>query len=208
MMDQSRDDFDDVAANDNDDSDTLTARAAKAALAELRGDRAGILGAVGLASLSNASPQRRVPEVWSWIYVMRRLEEGFRTLRRVPMSTGPRGYTNTMPYYVYDRADQNAQLETCELERMAKLRNRSRLRPPPDAVTRMEEALWWPAKYLWDAERLARAVNLAAMWAATGTDIDEALRRIETTRREFNVRKLRGLCTITQGLIGNRVPIK
>ena len=101
-----------------DETASLSDRAAKAARAELRGDRAGMLGATGASTLPLSRRPRRVPERWSFLYVMERLEEGFRTLGRLPMPTRPRGYINSMPRYLYDRADLNSQLETDELERM------------------------------------------------------------------------------------------
>jgi hypothetical protein len=153
---------------------------------------------------------RQVPEQWSFIYVMERLEEAFRTLARLPMATRPRGYVNSMPFYVYDRGDLNAQMETCELERMASLRNRVRIPPSPAELSRMEEALHWPAAYLSGAEfhHVARAVNLGSLWAAFDTDVDAGLRRIEITRRTFNARKLQGLRIIGRELVRRRVPIR
>jgi hypothetical protein len=187
---------------------SLEARALKAARAELRGERTGILGAVGLSSLLHLKPRPCAPRDWSWSHIIERMEEAFRTLRRLPAPTGPRGHRNSMPTYDYDRGDLNAQLETYEVERLAKLRNRVHLRPPSDEISRMEQAIWWPAKYLSGAEDLARAVNLSAMWAAMDMDVDKGLRRIKTTRRLFNDRKLRGLCIIARGLTRDRVPIK
>jgi hypothetical protein len=102
----------------------LAERAAAAADAELRGERSGILGAIGRSTLSPLARPRRVPDRWSFFHVMARMEEGFRTLSRLPLPTRPRGYINSMPVYLYDRADLNSQLETHELERMARIRNR------------------------------------------------------------------------------------
>lgn len=202
----------DSQSNPDDESDddvlSLEDRAAKAARAELRGERTGILGASAKSPLPRLKQRRRVPKNWSWPHVMGRLEEAFRTLRRLPTWEGPRGYINSMPHYVYDRADLNSQLETDEIQRMAQRRNRVRINPSQDEMTRMEEAIWWPTKYLSQAEDLARAVNLSAMWVANDADIDKGLQRIKTARREFNARKLKGLCLIAQGLIRDRVPIK
>lgn len=131
-----------------DDVASLSQRAAKAARAELRGDRAGILGATSASPLPLLLRPRRVPERWSFIYVMERLEEAFRILGRLPTPTRPRGYMNSMPFYLYDRADLNSQLETCELERMSRLRNRVRIPPSPAEVARMEKSLRWPTAYL------------------------------------------------------------
>ncbi len=189
----------------------LTERAASAARAELRGERTGILGAIGSCALPlPLSRMRRVPERWSLIHVMERMEEAFRILARLPTATRPRGYINSMPFYVYDRGDLNAQLETYELERLAKVRNRVRLPPSPAEIARMEEALRWPAAYLAGAEfhHVARAVNLGSLWAVFDTDVDKGLKRMKITRRAFNARKLQGLQIITRELIRCRVPIR
>lgn len=190
----------------------LPERAALAARAELRGDRAGILGAIGLSAAagSRLAPARRVPDCWSLLAVMERLEEAFRVLARLPIATRPRGYVNSMPYYVYDRGDLNAQLETYELERMAHLRNRVRIPPTPAEVARMEEALHWPATFLSGAEfhHIARAVNLGSLWSAFDADIDAGVKRINLTRRTFNARKLQGLRIILRELVHRRIPIR
>lgn len=153
---------------------------------------------------------RQVPERWTFFYVMERMEQGFRILSRLPMATRPRGHVNSMPFYAYDRADLNSQLETAELDRMARLRNRVRILPSPAEIARMEEALHWPAAYLSGMEfhHVARAVNLGALWAAFDADVDARLKRIKVTRRAFNARKLQGLRIIAQELIRDRVPLR
>jgi hypothetical protein len=153
---------------------------------------------------------RSVPARWSLIHVMERLEEAFRTLARLPIATRPRGHVNSMPFYVYDRGDLNAQMETHELERLAQSRNRVRLPPSPAEIARMEEALRWPALYLGGAEfhHVARAVNLGSLWAAYDADVDQRLKRLRMTRRTFNARRLQGLQIVTRELIRRRVPIR
>ncbi len=185
-------------------------RAVIAARAELRGERTGILGAIGQAPLPPLARPRRVPSAWSFLHVMERMEEGFRVLGRLPMATRPRGYINSMPIYLYDRADLNSQLETNELERKAKLRNRVRIPPTPAEIDRMEEALRWPSVFLAGSEfhQLARAVNLGCLWAAVDADVARGLRRIKLTRRAFNARKLQGLRIIARELVRRRVPIR
>jgi hypothetical protein len=200
-----------MAARSPDDSQcSLERRAAIAARAELNGERTGILGATGAALLAPLQRARKIPDRWSFIHVMDRMEEAFRTLRRLPLPTRPRGYINSMPIYLYDRGDLNAQLETYELERMAKLRNRVRIPPTPAEVARMEEALHWPAAYLSGVEfhHLARAVNLGCLWAAADADVARGLRRIKLTPRVFNARKLQGLRIIARDLARGRVPIR
>lgn len=189
----------------------LAARAARGARAELRGDRRGILGATG-ASVPPRSflRARSVPERWSFLHVMQRLEEGFRVIARLPIATRPRGYVNSMPLPVYDRADIHAQLEIYELDRLAQLHNRVRISPTPAEISRMEEAVSWPAEYLAGPEfhHVARAVNLGCLWAAFDADVDERLKRLKITRRAFNARRLQGLRIITGELIRRRVPIR
>ncbi len=188
----------------------LNERAAAAARAELHGERTGILGATGRLSLPRLEPLRRVPERWTFVHVMERLEEAFRMLRRLPLPTRPRGYVNSMPFYLYDRGDLNAQLETFELERLARMRNRVRIPPSPAEIARMEEALRWPALFLSGPEfhHVARAVNLGCLWAAVDADVGKGLRRIKLTRRTFNARKLQGLRIIARELIRRRVPVR
>ncbi len=189
---------------------SLAERAAVAASAELRGERARILGARGRSGMGLLAPPRRVPDCWSFVHVMDRMEEAFRTLGRLPMQTRPRGYMNSMPTYLYDRGDLNAQLDTHELERMAKIRNHVRIRPSPAEIERSEEALHWPAAFLSGAEfhHVARAVNLSAMWVAFETDVDAALKRIKLGKRAFNARKLQGLRIIAAELVRRRVPVR
>jgi hypothetical protein len=189
---------------------TLAERAATAALAELRGERAGILGAIGPTALAPLTRTRTVPERRSFLFVMERMEEAFRTLSRLAVPTRPKGYINSMPIYLYDRGDLNSQLETYELERMARLRNRVRIPPSPAEIARMEEALHWPCAYLSGQEfqHVARAVNLGALWAAFDVDVDRPLKRIKVTRRAFNARKLQGFRIIANELIRRRVPVR
>jgi hypothetical protein len=170
-----------------------------------------MLGATGAAArLPTLDQARRVPERWSFIHVMERMEEAFRTLRRLPVATRPRGYVNSMPFYRYDRGDLNAQVETQELERMAQMRNRVRIPPSPSEIARMEQALHWPAAYLSGAEfhHVARAVNLGSLWAACDVEVEPALERLKISRRVFNARKLQGLRIITRELIRRRVTVR
>ena len=193
------------------DQPPLGERAAAAARAELRGERTGILGASGRPALIPLGLRRRtLPACWSVLAVMERLEEAFRTLARLPIAVRPRGYVNSMPFYLYDRGDLNAQMETQELERMARSRNRVRLPPSPAEIDRMEEALRWPIAYLSGPEfhHVARAVNLGSLWAAFDADIDARLKRLNITRRTFNARKLQGLHIIARELVRHRVPVR
>lgn len=126
-------------AADAETPPSLRERAQIAARAELAGERAGILGARERTFLPALLRPRRVPERWSFLHVMERMEEGFRILGRLPIHVRPRGHINSMPTYLYDRADLNSQLETEELERMAKMRNHVRIPPTPAEIGRIDE---------------------------------------------------------------------
>jgi hypothetical protein len=117
----------------------LRERASAAARAELRGDRESILGAIGIASAAPLMRARNVPDRWSFLFVMERMEEGFRILSRLALPTRPRGYINSMPIYLYDQGDLNSQLETYELERLTRMRNRVRILPSPAEIARIRE---------------------------------------------------------------------
>lgn len=196
-------------SRDNRDA-ALTERAAAAARAELRGERENMLGAIGIAGPAPLARAREVPERWTFLFVMERMEEGFRILSRLPLPTRPKGYVNSMPIYLHDQADLNSQLETYELERLARTRNRVRILPSPAEIERMEEALYWPSAYLSGGEfsHLARAVNLGALWAAFDVDLDKAVKRLRLTRRTFNARRLHGLRIVERELIRRRVPVR
>lgn len=99
MVEQQRDGSARKNKNFGDAACSLAEKAALAARAELRGERAGILGAIGRAPLAPPARMARIPERWSFIYVMERMEAAFRTLRRLPIGTRPRGYINSMPLY-------------------------------------------------------------------------------------------------------------
>ncbi len=125
-------------SKDNRDA-ALTERAAAAARAELRGERENMLGAIGIAGPAPLSRAREVPERWTFLFVMERMEEGFRILSRLPLPTRPKGYINSMPLYLHDQADLNSQLESYELERLARTRNRVRILPSPAEIERIRE---------------------------------------------------------------------
>ncbi len=188
----------------------LSERAARSARAELRGERESILGAIGITGPAPLSRARHVPERWTFLFVMERMEEGFRILSRLPLPTRPKGYVNSMPIYLHDQADLNSQLETYELERLARSRNRVRILPSPAEIERCEEALHWPCAFLSGAEfhHLGRAVNLGALWGAFDIGVDKALKRIKLARRIFIARKLHGLRIIERELIRRRVPVR
>lgn len=102
------------------------------------------------------------PAIWSGPHVGKRIAEGMRTLRMLPMRAVA-GYCATWPAYAYEFEDLLAQQEQGELEKTQRMQNRARLLPSYSDVTRMEITICWPAHFLAQAEHLMRAVNLVAL---------------------------------------------
>lgn len=159
-------------------------------------------------SIAAATRASVVPQMWTPVRVMDRLEEAFEILARLPMATRPKGHQSLWPGYSYERGDLNAQIETGELDRLARARNSYRVRGATSAeVARMEQALGWAATYLKDMPEVARAVHLGALWAALRVDIGEACVARRINRHWFRRRQLHGLNVITVRLIAGKVPV-
>jgi hypothetical protein len=110
---------------------TLAERAAAAALAELRGERSGILGAIGETTLAPLARIRTVPERWSFLFVMERMEEAFRILSRLPLqSVSSVGDTFTI-YYGCDHTPGTCQ---SKFNNLANFRGFPYVPPPQMAV--------------------------------------------------------------------------
>lgn len=103
------------------------------------------------------------PSTWDGPHVGRRLMEAMRILRMLPADV-MRGYSAAWPAYGYEFEDLLAQQEQGELERTQRIQNRTRILPSYQDVTRMEQAICWPAQFLREnAEYLRRAVNAVAL---------------------------------------------
>ena len=191
---------------------SLSDRAAHSVKVErtaVNGSRTGLLGQVEGV---RASPPRVVhlPSTWTAIHVLDRMEEAFQVLARMPMSTRPKAFGNTLPEYVYDRFDLNAQQEGGELERSMRQRNRVVIPPTPAEIGRMQEAIHWPSRFLSDKPEVARAVCMGALWAVQRADIVKRCAGIgipEHRIRWFLKRKMHGLNVIAIGLARARVPV-
>jgi hypothetical protein len=188
---------------------TLAEHAREAVEAERRGDRRRVMGAIGMVAPNATGHHRRPPppERWGELVVMDRLEEAFTTLGRLGGRVWPKEFGNGWPKYVYDRADMNAQLETGELERTLGQQNRVRIPPTAAQISRCEEAIAWPARYLGDEPEIAEAVGVLAFWEARGVDVTKACKQMGVERRTLSRRRLQGLRAIAIGLIRDRVPV-
>jgi len=153
---------------------------------------------------------------WDTLLVKERLVEMMQVLNRLPARIGPRAYSNSMPRHLYDSDDLRGQREFFDLRQYARVaaievmtRNRNRVRVMPSAaeITRAEEAMEWPMRYLKLKEKsvLAEAVCLGALWTMAGDDVVAACKRVAISRRTFYRRQDLGLYIIAIGLTRDRV---
>jgi hypothetical protein len=136
---------------------------------------------------------------WDPAHVEARMVEAFGVLRRIPDCVWPRGHGNSMPSYLYDRADIQGQGGMMRRE-FYKERNRTQVTGTPDEIERMNQAIRWPALYLRDAPELAKAVSLGALWVLLRKNVNRECKRMGISRRTFYRRKLHGLMVIATEL--------
>lgn len=190
-------------------------RARLSTLIEADGDsdlRQHLLGAMGQSETTRRARGgvREVPDRWTQIHVLDRLEEAYAVLGGMPTATRPKQYGNTMPTPDRERLSIRDQIEmmgTGELEQMHEDRNRVRLAATSAQVSRMEQALRWPFEYLSDAPELAKAIQLRAMWSAMGVDIRKRCERRSIHHEHFNANWQQALAIITGALIARKVPV-
>lgn len=173
-------------------------------------ERARLLRDAGLALERLHVPEARAPAAgrWSAVLVADRIEEAYRVLARRPMTTRPRGYASLWPAYRFSFDDLRGQIETGELERLERARNRVRIPPGPAEIKASEEALGWPMAYLRDHAMVAKAVLLWGLWAATGGNVGEGCRRFGVPKRTFVRACMAGLEVIAAALNRARVPVE
>lgn len=190
---------------------SLEQRAKLAALIEKDGDaslRAHLLGAVARSEPGHRSRrEREVPDRWTVIHVLDRLEEAAEVRAMMPASTRPKEFGAAWPAYTYDRGDLNAQMETYELEKTLADRNKVRLQPSAAQVSRAEQAERWPFEYLADRPDLARAIGLRTLWSVMKVDIRKRCQARGIDHAEFNADWQAALSAITAQLIARRVPV-
>lgn len=194
---------------------SLAARARLDALIEKDGDsalRQHLLGAIGRSETARGargSNRPVVPDRWSQIHVLDRLEDAFRTLASQP-GGGKARSSSVWPVMEQTRLtfkDLIDMQETGELEQRQADQNRVRLAPTSLQVSQMEQALAWPFEYLSDRPELAKAIQLRALWSSMGVDIRKRCERRGMEHDEFNQFWQAALSIITGALIERRIPV-
>lgn len=193
---------------------SLDQQAKLSALIEADGDadlRQHLLGAVGRSEATRGARggAREIPDRWTQIFVLDRLEDAFRTLSSQP-GGGKARSSSVWPVMEQQKLSFKDLIEmsaTGELEQREADRNRVRLAPTSLQVTQMEQALAWPFEYLRDQPELAKAIQLRALWSSMGVDIRKRCERRGMNHDYFNANWQRALAIITGALIARKVPV-
>jgi hypothetical protein len=146
------------------------------------------------------------PATWSGSRVSRRLVEGFKTLRLIPLKGMPTGFKNAWPPYMVEWEDLLAQQAQGELEATQRQQNRVRLQPSLRDVTRAEAVVCWPL-YLKDREPLLLAVNRVGWAFALDRDATFVAARHGGMSETWLARYVQGCDVIAAGLRRDRVPV-
>ena len=191
---------------------SLSDRARLAALVELERDadselRTHLLGAIGRAEPGRGAPTkaRELPETWTPIHALDRLEEAFAVLSALPARVRPKQYGNAMPTVVQERPSLK---DLLDMEgQFEQDRNRVRLAPTAAQITRMDQALRWPTEYLQGFPEVGLSLCRRALWAAHGADISNRCKAYRLNPKFFHRQWQHGLTIITMRLISRRVPV-
>lgn len=143
-----------------------------------------------------------IPEKWDGPHAGKRLVEAFATLAQIPWHWGPAGYGRPWPEYSHDVADLNCQQQGDHwlLKLRTEQRNRVRLPPSANEITRMETAIAWPLRYLAADPYVSMVVLLVAADKARGLDMRDIAERVRMQPATLRRRNGSGLDLIAGGL--------
>lgn len=89
------------------------------------------------------------PLGWNSAEVARRMVEAADVLRRMRERIGPKAFGSNWPSVVHDKPDENDPQAKAQLQEDREFAaKRAAEMPTSDEISRMEEALFWPAAYL------------------------------------------------------------
>jgi hypothetical protein len=139
----------------------------------------------------------------------KRLVEGLRTLRLMPRVAGPQAWGSAWPEYAHDWADMIAQQEADEADKQRAQyeQNRTRLRPSSVEISRMEQSIAWPMRYLREFPQLVRTVQMVAVARSRDRDLEHAARRLRLPGHLVRRWNHDGLDLVARGLIRDRIRI-
>lgn len=140
-------------------------------------------------------------QLWTRQTVGEELVLAFRTLRNAPSSGfGPKPPGSAWPAVLQTFAEAVGAEEIRDTSKWAW--SHSRPAPSTAAITRMEEALTWPAVYLKDANGYARCIGVWVICKAARRPWLPQIRRRGWPKSTFERNVARGLDMIANGLNG------
>jgi hypothetical protein len=153
-------------------------------------------------------PEPVLPAAWNGPHVAMRIVEGFETLRAMQLRDySTKARTAWVPY-LYEFDDLVEQAKQYELEITQAKQNRTRVSPSAEQITRMDQALYWPLKYLSALNPdLCEAVNAVALAYSLGLDSGWVAHRRGGYADTWRMRHDEGCEVIAIGLIRDRVAV-
>ena len=154
-----------------------------------------------------------IPEQWDGPHVGVRLIDGFKTLANMPNRGRHKAVMGFWPETWVEWEDMLAQTGSDKdtQERDAAARNRVRLRPSAQEITRMETVLLWPVTYLASRSALgqsvARVVQVVAFMRSRDLDLNAAARRLKMGSKQLRMVNRTGLDRIAGELRRAREPV-
>jgi len=153
-------------------------------------------------NLLEDSGQEYVPEAWDSPHVALRLTEAFTTLSRLPGGhAGPALAPGFWLEYYYEWEDLLAQrtADSATQEDDANVRNRARIRPSAQEISRMEAAISWPGRYIADRDS-RRVVQHVVLAHTRELDMHYVARKLRMSERRVREWNEAGLAAIARGL--------
>lgn len=153
-----------------------------------------------------------LPARWHAMHVGLRITEGFVTFRSLHMHDYKLEAGCAWPSYAYEFEDLVAQGRingdgTLALEQTMQDKNRTRVSPSVNEITRAVEVTYWPAKYLAGAAHLCEAVNVVSFAHAIERDAGWVVRKRGGYADTWLQRHENGCAIIAENLIAARVRV-
>lgn len=145
-----------------------------------------------------------IEQLWAPAQVQARLIEAARLIERTGGRVAPKGHGSSMPDYSYDWGDLIGQADAATLY---KGRNLVTISATSAAMTRAEQAMMWPMRYLEDAEGPRRVLRLFLKCRALRQSFSLACKKRGWSRVTSYRGRDRALSLIAIGLIKDRIPL-
>ena len=145
-----------------------------------------------------------VPDNWTDAHVMARMIEAAKVCRAMPMQNiSPAEGAGFWPRYPYEWEDLLAQEENVDLDPLPE-----RYRPSAEEISKMNEAIGWPLKYLFELPHYAKAATSFAMGKACGMAERRIAKREGMSRHTLRSRAMLSYGRIAAGLNKDQVTVR